>query len=227
VVWPEAATMVYPQTEQHFKSQLGELARELGVNLVVSYVVLLSENPFKYENKLLWYLPSGSLDHQYLKHEPVPGEPAVKGTEPHRLVNVEGIKMSGAICYDYDFPALAAKKGDLGADIVAVPSSDWLGITPFHTEMAGLRAIEQGHSIIRSTRWGQSSTMDPYGNTTSTMNDFDKNSKVMFGHLPKAGVKTIFNRFGNWFIYLQLIFVIAGWVWFRKKSNLVSVLGLQ
>jgi apolipoprotein N-acyltransferase len=61
------------------------------------------------------------------------------------------ITMSGALCYDYDFPALAAQHGSLGVDLVALPSSDWRGIDPIHTQMAAVRAIEQGVSIVRST----------------------------------------------------------------------------
>ena len=101
--------------------------------------------------------------YSYLKHEPVPGEPAVKGREKLEVTTIGGINLGGAICYDYDFPYLAREYGKIGADIVALPSSDWRGIDPLHTRMAAFRALEQGHSILRSTRFGLSAAITPYG----------------------------------------------------------------
>ena len=98
-----------------------------------------------------------------MKHQPVPGEPAVKGTEAITSTSHFKSNIGGAICYDYDFPYLARQNANAGVDILALPSSDWRGIDPLHTRMAAFRAIEQGHSIIRSTRFGLSAAINPYG----------------------------------------------------------------
>lgn len=66
----------------------------------------------------------------YQKHHPVPGEPSIRGTEPLRVLARPYGRVGGAICYDYDFPALAREHARLGADLVVVPSSDWRGIDP-------------------------------------------------------------------------------------------------
>jgi len=208
VVWNEAATAVLPEEEEEWKRQLSSLARHNDITLVAGYVVPLSASPFRFENKYLMYLPDGSLAYSYNKHEPVPGEPAVKGKEVIRTIPVGGIKVGGAICYDYDFPYLAKAFGKANADIVALPSSDWRGIDPIHTKMAAVRAIEQGHSVLRSTRFGLSAAINPIGELVSQMSSWDHNDKIMLSHLPDKGVFTIYSLIGDLFIYLCIFFIV-------------------
>lgn len=86
VVWTEAATLVEPAEESDWRKRVSRLAKEAGVELVVAYVVPLSWAPLRYENKLVWLRPDGSSAHDYLKHIPVPGEPAVPGAGPMHIV---------------------------------------------------------------------------------------------------------------------------------------------
>ena len=96
----------------------------------------------------MWIRPDGEIDHVYLKHEPVPGEPAVRGMEPMTVVETPLGRASGAICYDYDFPYLAARHARLNVDIMALPSSDWRGIDPIHTADGGT-ACDRGWLLDR------------------------------------------------------------------------------
>jgi apolipoprotein N-acyltransferase len=210
VVWNEAATMVRPPREAAWKVRLQHLAQHLKIDLVAAYVVPISESPLRYENKYLFVRPDGSIHHSYFKHEPVPGEPAVRGVGPLPLVENEGEgSVSGAICYDYDFPRLGLEHARLGADIVALPSSDWRGIAPLHTEMAALRAIEGGHSVVRSTRFGLSAGIDPWGKMRGLLSHFDGEERVLIVDLPTAGVTTIYGRLGDWFPLACFVLVLS------------------
>ena len=102
---------------------------------------------------------------------------------------------------------MAKEYGDIKADIVAVPSSDWRGIDPLHTRMAAFRAIEQGHSILRSTRFGLSAAVNPYGEFLSQMSSFDNNSKIMVSQLPLKGITTIYSIIGDILVYLSIAFI--------------------
>ena len=93
-------------------------------------------------------------------------------------------------CYDYDFPAM----GQSDADIVAVPASDWRGIDPVHAQMAALRAIESGHSMLRATRWGLSLAVDPYGRTRAWHSAFERGSGIMFAELCLLYTSTVFSQ---------------------------------
>lgn len=208
VVWTEGAFYLEPAYEENYMESFQELARNSRVNIVASYILLVSESPFIYENKYLLISSEGDILDTYLKHQPVPGEPAVKGTDPLEIFRMEGMNLGGAICYDYDFPYLAKAYGDIKADIVALPSSDWRGIDPLHTRMAAFRAIEQGHSLLRSTRFGLSAAINPYGELLSQMSSFDDNNKIMISQLPKQGISTVYAFIGDILVYLSMAFVL-------------------
>ncbi len=163
IVWNEAAVFILPEDEAKWQADLSAWVAQLKITLVAAYVVPSSITPLKYENKYLYIDSMGTIIYTYHKHQPVPGEPSAKGKEPLKIFDRTGTKVSGFICYDYDFPYLARQMGHLKADIVAIPSSDWRGIDPLHSQMAAFRAIEQGHSIVRSTRFGLSAAINPYG----------------------------------------------------------------
>ena len=208
ISWNEAAIFIMPEDEVEWVISIKELAAELNITLVASYVMPISTTPLKYENKYKFIDPSGSVTHSYLKHQPVPGEPAVQGKSPLKVADIGGIKTGAAICYDYDFPYLAKGYGELGADMVIVPSSDWRGIDPVHTEMAAFRAVEQGHSVLRSTRFGLSAAITPYGEMVSQMSSFDNNDKIMYSQLPTKGVTTLYSIIQDSFVYLCIGFLL-------------------
>jgi apolipoprotein N-acyltransferase len=199
VVWNEAATLVRPADEQRWLEDVRGLARQEGILLVAAYVLLLDEAPIHYENKYVMFRPDGTLDHTYLKHNPVPGEPAVVGTGDMPVVNAGFGRLSGAICYDYDFPRLALQQATDRVDMVALPSSDWRGIDPIHTQMASVRAVEGGHSVVRSARFGLSAGIDPYGRFRGWSSHFDSEERVLVVRLPLSGVQTVYSLLGDWF----------------------------
>ena len=218
VVWTEGSAGLLPEEEATFQAEVALLTDSLNITSVVSYVVLLSTEPFFYENKYILIDSSGSIQSTYLKHEPVPGEPCTKGVEPHTLYNMNGVQLGGAICYDFDFPALPRKIAKLGADIVAVPSSDWRGIDPIHTQMAAVRAIEGGFSLIRSTRWGLSATVDPYGRIIGQLSDFNSQEKILISTIPKQGQRTLYTTLGDWVILTGfLLLAYAIWEKWRER----------
>jgi apolipoprotein N-acyltransferase len=208
VVWNEGAFLLYPDNESFWIERFQQFAQDNQVSLVASYILLTSESPLRYDNKYILIDTLGDTLQTYLKHEPVPGEPARKGLRPQQTTHIDNTNLGGAICYDYDFPYLAKTHGKLKADIVAVPSSDWKGIDPLHTKMAAFRAVEQGHSIIRSTRFGLSAAISPYGDMVSKQSSFDNHNKIMLSELPRQGVTTIYSVIGDLFVYLCVLFIL-------------------
>lgn len=208
VVWTEAATGVLPDEEAAFQAEVTQLVDSLNVAAIVSYVVPTQFDPLLYLNKFIAIDSTGSIVHTYLKHEPVPGEPAIKGIQPHRSFQLNGMLLGGAICYDYDFPRLALNIARLGVDIVALPSSDWRGIDPVHTQMARFRAVEGGYSLIRSTRWGLSATVNPVGRFTGWSSDNDLGDKLVIAQVPREGKRTIYCRLGDWLPIVSAVLIL-------------------
>ena len=138
-----------------------------------------------------------------------------------RCINLFGTQIGGAICYDYDFPYLASENGQAGVDILCLPASDWKGIDPLHTQMASFRAIEQGHGIIRSTRFGLSAIIDGNGVMRAKMSSFDENDRILISNIPVEGKDTIYAKVGDVLVYLSMAFVVGflGWVSFYHKQR--------
>jgi apolipoprotein N-acyltransferase len=217
VVWNEGSTFIMPDEESLWRDSLSALSERLKISLVAAFIIPLSESPIQYKNNYLFFDSTGTLLFNYNKHQPVPGEPAIKGIEPLEVFNISGVMTGAVICYDYDFPYIAKGFGTLNADLIADPSSDWRGIDPVHSRMAAFRAVEQGHSILRSTRFGLSAAITPYGEFSSQMSSYDNNDKVMIAHLPVKGVTTIYSIVGDVFVYFCIGFIVL-FLFVRMRS---------
>ena len=223
VVWNEGATLATPETEGALVARAQRLAAEAHVDLVVAYIVPVSLDPLRYENKYAWIRPDGSLDHSYLKRVPVPGEPAIPGAEGPSRVETAAGAASGAICYDYDFPAEGRARAALGVDLVALPSSDWRGIDPIHTQMASLRAIEGGYALLRSTRMGLSAGIDGYGRIRGWMSANESDERILLVSLPTQRIPTLYPVIGDALVYLGLAYVagLSAALLLRRRSWVV------
>jgi apolipoprotein N-acyltransferase len=219
VAWTEAATLVLPEDEAAFVTRLGAAAAGHRVELVAAYIVP-DDAARTYRNKYVWVRPDGTVDHTSSKHHPVPGEPTSPGTELPRVVETAAGRAAGAICYDYDFPALALQQARLGLDLSVVPSSDWRGIDPIHTQMASVRAIEGGFSLLRSTRFGLTGAFDPYGRSRAWESSFDSRERVVLTALPRRGVKTLYVAVGDTWVALCAAITAAALVapWVRRTG---------
>ena len=195
VVWNEVATLVSPADEASFLSRARSTAQELGIDLVLAYAVLESEAPVLLDNKYVFIGDDGAVLDEYQKHHPVPGEPSIRGTGALRILDRPYGRVAGAICYDYDFPAIARAHARGGADLVLLPSSDWRGIHPVHTLMARVRGIEGGFSLVRSTRWAASGMFDRLGTVRAWMPPGEDG--VLVARVPIARAETIATRIGD------------------------------
>lgn len=219
VVWTEGATLVLPREEAAFRERAASVARAHRIELVVSYVMPIRVSPLLYENRARWYGPDGAERLAYLKHQPVPGEPAVAGAAPAPAFETSFGLATAAICYDYDFPAIARAHTRSGAGLVAVPSSDWRGIDPVHTEMAAMRAIEGGFSIVRSTRFGLSAGIDAYGRMRGRVSTNASREPFMLVSVPTAPVPTLYAALGNTVLApLAVIVAVALYALFVRRG---------
>lgn len=220
IVWNEVATVVAPADEARLVARGAELARLHAVELVLAYGVLVRAQPPLYDNKFVWLGADGLAIETYRKHHPVPGEPSLRGTAPLVAHDHPWGRGAGAICYDYDFPAVARAHGRLGAGLVVVPSSDWRGIDPFHTQIARIGAISGGFALVRSVRWATSAAYDAYGRTRATMAVGEGDDQIMLATVPVTPVATIYLRVGDTpVVALSLALLVAVGVraWRRRR----------
>jgi apolipoprotein N-acyltransferase len=198
-VWNEVATLVAPEDEQTFVARARALATDASLDLVMAYGVLESASPLRFQNKYRWVRADGSLADEYFKRFPVPGEGSIAGTALSRIVELDGVRFAGAICYDFDFPIVSRSIAVDGAHIVVLPSSDWRGIDPLHSEMARMMAVATGVSVVRSVRGATSFSSDPYGRVTGAMRFNESPAGVMVSDVPVGGRRTLYASIGDVF----------------------------
>ena len=94
-----------------------------------------------------------------------------------------------------------------------VPASGWELIRPYHTEVALLRALEGGFSVVRQAREGTSMAVDHLGNALAYQDCFATDVPIMIVAVPTRGVRTGYAFLGDWFVYSCLVFILglAGW----------------
>lgn len=208
VAWNEGAAVIMPEQEPAFVEKLKKISSEGNATVVAAYIVPI-DGLKKFENKYL-FVYEGKVYDQYFKRHLVPTEGAVKGEKVAKTIEIDNVKISGAICYDFDFPALGLQLAREGTDLAVVPSSDWQGIDPLHAQMATIRAIEGGYALLRPVRGATSIAADAYGRVRASMSYFEENTHIMLASLPTQRVETLYTKVGDIFVYVLMLFL--GWV---------------
>jgi apolipoprotein N-acyltransferase len=155
------------------------------------------------ENKALMINPFGQIEHIFFKNKPVPVvEPSVAGDGAVPIYNSMYGRLATSICYDADFPALMRQAGEQCAAILLLPSGDWREISPYHANMARLRAVENGLSVLRPVSGAISIACDYTGRIIASREFYDDGEKVVTAHLSTNGVPTLYAQTGDYFPWL-------------------------
>jgi apolipoprotein N-acyltransferase len=126
----------------------------------------------------------------------------IAGEKRLKSCSLGPVKVSGAICYEMDFPKFIQQAGQMGAELILAPSNDWPEIKNMHARMARLRAIENGISVFRPTAGGISLAVDPYGRPLSQVDNSTYLSVPFTAVIPVERVSTIFPAWGNTFNWI-------------------------
>jgi apolipoprotein N-acyltransferase len=219
IVWSEAAAFVRDRDEPAFLRRAAAVAARERIHLAVGLVVILGDGTV--ENRLVLFGPDGGVRWDYDKSTTVPGDGNSPGPGILPVVDTPFGRLSGLICFDADFPALAGQAGRAGADILLVPSSDWQQIGALHAELARVRAVENGVSVVRPTRRGTSVVVDPYGATLVSSDFFTATDHTVYAQVPVDGVPTLYRTIGETVGYAAVagVVVLGAAAWARGRPR--------
>ncbi len=85
------------------------------------------------------------------------------GKEHLPIIDTNYGKVSGAICFDVDFPQYIVQAGRQHVDLFLQPSWTWNAYNFRHFESDALRSIENGFTLLRCGSDGESGITDPQG----------------------------------------------------------------
>jgi len=212
VFWAETSGFTFKEDEPALLARGRDLASTEGIFLGMAYAAWSRGAQRPLENTLVVVDPRGEIAWRFLKAIAVPGPEAAISAAGDRKLKVVATpygRLSGVICFDMDFPTFLAQAGELGVDLLIVPSGDWREIDPFHTHMARFRAIEQGFNIARQVNRGLSVIADYQGRVVASMDHFTTSDRAMVGQVPTRGVHTIYSRVGDTFAWACTIGLLA------------------
>ncbi len=121
------------------------------------------------------------------------------------------VRLGAMVCYESVYPHYARTMVNLGANLIVAPSNDqWFqtrAAMEQHLSIVVFRAIENRRDIARATTNGISCAIDGTGRVTNRAPFDTPTFQISALHL--RSLKTIYARFGDWFVALCLVLVIV------------------
>jgi apolipoprotein N-acyltransferase len=209
VAWSETAGRVLVDDEAVLLEEAGRLAVDENVYLFLAYGVWDPSARPPFQNKVVAIDTAGKPAWHYHKAHPIVGAESPFMAAGERLIHVLETpygRIGAVICHDLDFPALLRQASKKRIGLVIGPADDWSEITPLHADMATLRAIESGFSLLRPTSDGRSLATDNRGRVIARL---DYSDDVMVAFLAAEPVATLYGRVGDLFSWLCVLGLVV------------------
>src|SRR6266700_4053989 len=200
IVWPEIGAYTLAADKTGLLERAQTLAREAHIYLEMGLSVFQPPAPYYYQAILVDQ--EGRVDWTYNKTYPAPGDPEKPGKGIVPVMETPYGRLANVICFDADFPPLMRQPGSQDVDIMLVPSNDWPGIDPWHTQHAVFRAIENGYALVRQASNRLAMTVDDEGQVLAATDYYTTDQQTMIASVPVKGVWTIYAHVGDLFAWL-------------------------
>jgi apolipoprotein N-acyltransferase len=250
IVWPETATPGFVLGDRKLLIRIGSLVRNLDTYLLLGSAEYpkFANKEIKYKesgNTALLFSPAGQIHGQYIKTKLVPFTEYVpaKGIIPWpefivpqkkamfhisnrdiNLLQFQDFKMGSLICWEILFPEFTRQFIQKGAYfLINISNEAWFrrgGVPTIVLAASVFRAVENRTIVIRSTNYGISGFIDPYGRLTGSISeaksgtDF-KGTTTATVHLSPPG--TFYTAAGDLIVYLSLAYLAIILLWRFKR----------
>jgi apolipoprotein N-acyltransferase len=200
VVWPEASAEYDPRAQPVIANDLDQVVRGVGAPIVAG-AITQTPSGVLHNTSFVW--TADGWQSSYDKVRPVPfGEyvpdrwffsklaPSLigllqrdytPGTKPN-VLSVAGVKAGIAICFDIVDDGLTADMARGGAQVILAQTNnaDFSGTDENlqQLEIARMRAIESGRSLVNISTVGASQVIDPTGRTIDRVPEYTATSMV-------------------------------------------------
>jgi apolipoprotein N-acyltransferase len=212
VALPEKIAIVEPAAAGALQRRLGAMARTTGVYLIAGVDVWDRRaggeaRHGRRENRAWLFSPRGELLADYAKQHPVPGlEAAYTPGHTDLLLPLAGHRGGVVICKDLDFPDLSRRYARAGASIVLQPAWDFDQDGWWRVDIAALRSVESGFTVVHATRNGVMAVTDRYGRRVAGVASSSAPVATLLTAAPLGpGRATPYARFGDWFGWLCVV----------------------
>jgi apolipoprotein N-acyltransferase len=212
IVLPEKIAILSPQWSNE-AAPLALAVQQTGSRIVAGFEEHADQN----RNVALTFEPDGTIE-RYVKRHLVPGvELLAPGNAPGVFGGGRGVE----ICKDMDFPDTIRQDARLGVRMMYVPAWDFGADQKAHANMAIMRSVENGFSMVRAARDGLLTANDAEGRVIAFASSLHRSRVTILADLPEGPGQTIYQRIGDLFprLCLLLVAVIALFAAFARAKN--------
>jgi apolipoprotein N-acyltransferase len=194
VIWPENSSDIDPLQNPDAAAQIDRAARAVKAPILVGAVLRNPDGLTTTNSSLVWEAGLGVVERNdkrrlqpfgeympwrsFFRHLSSYVDRAgyfVPGPGPG-AVDMAGIRVGIAICWEVAFDDLVEQSVDAGATVLAVPSNNatfgFSEMTYQQLAMSQVRAVEHDRSVIVATTSGVSATITPDGTVTASTREF-------------------------------------------------------
>lgn len=234
ILWPEAAITVFEHQAESLLAALDARGKAEGSSLVLGlpaariypggeYSFLntarglgLAQGSYVKRRLVPFgeYVPLEGLLRGLIDFFDLPMSHAESGAWRQQPLRLNGRKANMAICYEIVYPELVREDVDV---LLTISNDTWFGdsIGPHqHLAIARMRALENGRWLLRATNNGVSAIVDHQGRVRARLPQFE--AGVLTGEYEERTLRTPFNRFGPWPLYVCLL--LAGVAILARKG---------
>jgi len=204
---PELGMAVDPQEE--YTGEFKALATETGTYAFWTYGLDV-EAGFRNESVLM--TPTGEFLEVYGKIHPGPGEPKAIYSDRYPVYETPLGRLATVICMDGNFTDVTRRLARLGAQLIAIPSRETMGISEHTWTHHVFRAVETRAAIVHTDVAWYSHIIDPYGRILVTEDVADSTRQVLVGDVPLGSGRTLVNTLGDWMGWVSLAGLGFFWV---------------
>ena len=238
IVWPETAVPILKEHAEGYLKMMAGFAEQRDAALITGVPVRQpnADGELRYYNGLT---TAGDASGTYLKQKLVPfGEYVplqdllrgliaffdlpmsdfARGESGQPLLQAKGLQIAPYICYEVVYPEFAAGLAAQSDLLLTVSNDAWFGrsIGPLqHLQMAQMRALEAGRWMIRATNNGITVLIDPYGDITEQIPQFEQ--AVLYGEVTPMQGLTPYLRWRSWPL-IAVCVLLLGWALIRRKA---------
>jgi apolipoprotein N-acyltransferase len=190
VIWPENSSDIDPLRNADAAAQIERAARAVGVPILVGSVLRNPDGRTTSNSALVWEAGRGVVERNDKRRVQPFGEympwreffalfsPYVERAgyfvpgDGAGAVDMAGVRVGVAICWEVAFDDLVADSVAAGAQVLAVPSNNatfgFSNMTYQQLAMSRIRAVEHDRPVVVATTSGVSATIAPDGTVTAS-----------------------------------------------------------
>ncbi len=238
IVWPETAVPILKEHAEGYLTMMAGFANQRESALITGVPVRQpnAAGELRYYNGLTStgdgagtylkqklvpfgeYVPLQDLLRGLIAFFDLPMSDFARGESGQPLLQAKGLQIAPYICYEVVYPEFAAGLAAQSDLLLTVSNDAWFGrsIGPLqHLQMAQMRALEAGRWMIRATNNGITVLIDPYGQITEQIPQFEQ--AVLYGDVTPMQGLTPYLRWRSWPL-IAVCMLLLGWALIRRKA---------